>query len=58
MLLDYEGGGSLFYHLEKKRRFTEAEVLFYAAEMVLALGYLHSLGIIYRDLKPENLLIS
>lgn len=57
LVLDYEGGGSLFYHLEKKRRFTENEVMFYAAEIVLALGYLHQNGIIYRDLKPENLLL-
>lgn len=41
LLLDYEGGGTLFYHLEKKRRFTESEIAFYAAEIVLALGYLH-----------------
>jgi serine/threonine protein kinase len=47
----------LFFHLEKKRRFTESELLFYAAEIVLALGYLHMNHIIYRDLKPENILI-
>jgi serine/threonine protein kinase len=41
LLLEYEGGGTLFYHLEKKRRFTESEIVFYAAEMVLAIGYLH-----------------
>jgi serum/glucocorticoid-regulated kinase 2 len=56
-LVDYEGGGSLFFHLEKKRRFTESEILFYAAEIVLALGYLHKEGVIYRDLKPENILL-
>jgi serine/threonine protein kinase len=56
-LLDYQAGGSLFFHLEKKRRFTEPEVKFYAAEIVLALGYLHQNSIIYRDLKPENILI-
>ena len=43
--------------MEKKRRFTESEIVFYAAEMVLALGYLHQQGVIYRDLKPENILI-
>ena len=42
LLLDYEGGGSLFFHLAKKRRFTESEVLFYACEIILALEYLHS----------------
>lgn len=58
LLLDYEGGGSLFFHLSKKRRFSEKDVLFYACEIILALEYLHSKGIIYRDLKPENILIS
>ena len=58
LLLDFEGGGSLFYHLLKKKRFLEKEVLFYAVEMILALEYLHSKKILYRDLKPENILIS
>jgi p90 ribosomal S6 kinase len=37
--------------------FTEEDVKFYLAELALALTHLHSLGIIYRDLKPENLLL-
>ena len=57
LLLDFEGGGSLWFHLKKKRGFTETEIVFYAAEMILAIEYLHHKGIIYRDLKPENLLL-
>ena len=58
MLLDYEGGGTLFFHLNKKRRFNESEIVFYAAEIILTLEYLHRNKIIYRDLKPENILLS
>lgn len=41
LLLDYEGGGTLFYHLKKKRRFNESEIIFYATEIILAIEYLH-----------------
>lgn len=49
--------GELFFHLRKERKFLESKARFYAAEITLALEYLHSHGIIYRDLKPENILI-
>lgn len=57
MLLEYESGGTLFFHLKRQKRFTEKEIVFYAAEIVLALEYLHQNMIIYRDLKPENILL-
>ena len=58
LLVDYEGGGTLFFHLNKLKRFTDDEIVFYAAEIILAIEYLHSKNIIYRDLKPENILLS
>jgi len=57
-ILDYVNGGELFYHLQKEKRFSEERVRFYGAEIVLALEYLHNAGVVYRDLKPENLLLT
>ena len=53
-MLDFLRGGDLFGRLAKEIMFTEEDVKFYMAELVLALDHLHSLGIIYRDLKPEK----
>ena len=50
-------GGELFQHLRKFRVFPENRVKFYAAQIGLALNYLHNKDIIYRDLKPENILM-
>ncbi|KAG0190973.1 cAMP-dependent protein kinase [Apophysomyces sp. BC1034] len=57
MLLEYVVGGELFTHLRRAGRFTNDMTRFYASEIVLAIEYLHSKDIIYRDLKPENLLV-
>lgn len=57
LVLDYCPGGELFFHLSRYRRFQEPVSRFYAAELLLAIGHLHKYGIIYRDLKPENVLL-
>jgi serine/threonine protein kinase len=57
-IMEYINGGELFYHLQKEKKFSELRVRFYAAEIVAGLDYLHGSGVIYRDLKPENLLLT
>jgi len=56
-VMDYIPGGDMAFHLEQRGRFNEKEVRFFAGEIVLALEHLHSCGIVYRDLKLENILL-
>ncbi|XP_030667191.1 ribosomal protein S6 kinase beta-2 isoform X2 [Nomascus leucogenys] len=58
LILECLSGGELFTHLEREGIFLEDTACFYLAEITLALGHLHSQGIIYRDLKPENIMLS
>jgi len=57
ILLEFVNGGELFSHLRKEGRLPNDDSRFYSGEIVLAFEYLHSKHIVYRDLKPENLLI-
>jgi PAS domain S-box-containing protein len=59
LVLDYCEGGELYALLnaQPKKRLREAHARFYVAEVLLALQWLHLHGYVYRDLKPENVLI-
>jgi serine/threonine protein kinase len=57
IVMEFVQGGHLLAQLRKSGKFTEDKARFYAAEVFLAIDYLHSVGVIYRDLKPENILI-
>ncbi|CAD8176434.1 unnamed protein product [Paramecium pentaurelia] len=57
LVLDYCQGGDLSYHIANQGKFSEEAARFYAAEILLAIEYLHTKDIIYRDMKPENILL-
>jgi len=56
-VMDFYRGGELFFHLQKNRRFSMKTVKLWVAQITLALGHLHKHSFIYRDLKPENVLV-
>jgi len=56
-VMEYIPGGSLKKLISEQLQLTEDQVRFYAAEIVLALEYLHSQSVIYRNLKTENILL-
>ena len=58
LILEYGQGGELFTHLNTEKMFPEPTAAFYLAEMFLAITHLHNdMGVVYRDLKPENCLL-
>jgi serine/threonine protein kinase len=56
--MPFVSGGELYMiFLSQQKKFTEETVKFYAAQLVLAISELHSKGVLYRDLKIENVLM-
>ncbi|KAJ3163746.1 RAC-gamma serine/threonine-protein kinase [Geranomyces variabilis] len=58
LVMEYINGGELYFHIAHYGRFCEDRARFYAAELLLGLMCLHGKGIVYRDLKLENILLT
>uniref|UniRef100_A0A914NG79 Protein kinase C-like 3 n=1 Tax=Meloidogyne incognita TaxID=6306 RepID=A0A914NG79_MELIC len=56
-VIEFIPGGDLMFHMQRQHKLPEEHARFYSAEVILALHFLHTRGIIYRDLKLDNVLL-